>query len=354
MSAEIQTSLFILTAEIAVVTTLAALLAAGLAWMRGRARMKAAQALRDAAARLPGEGEIVQQERALLGEFARAYLTRDADVLASLPARLLTLRQSYESLPRQTEAAPEAPVDHALQAEVEALKVRAEQAEKSLQNVNQQLNEALATINTLVQEYGRGEAMTPTAEAQLQSLRSLVAEPMAVAQEAEGVSPSGPEASPAEQMPTAGGMEDEAANLDLSLPETQPEPAPGSETSSNDEPGPGAPAQDSRTDADLIHEAKALGTTEAEASPAEPASAAPEGAEETKDTALPIEFDLSAEEPGKGEPSTAPASAADPLDELDIDALLEAELQRQNKLLQGGDPAQEDLDLAKTDLPKSP
>ncbi|MEW5973352.1 MAG: hypothetical protein AB1713_06320 [Pseudomonadota bacterium] len=377
MSAEIQTSLFIITAEIAVVTTVAALLAAGTAWVRGRARMKAAQALRDAAGRLPGEGEPVQQERALLGEFARAYLTRDADVLAGLPARLLALRQLYAEAPGGAVAA-DASAAQALQVENATLRAQAEALEQQRAAVSQQLETALGTINALVQEYGRGrgQEVAPTAESLLQALSKAGAAGIAAVPafadagenehdldvgdmggelqpdiEVKAGALAVGEASPAEAMMDLA-IEDQAVVGDQEEP-----PAPG-----EPEAAPVVSAPVSSVDIDALLEDVLV------ASAVEPKSEAASGEEAAGDVAVtPPQaeglddqgLDLSvpvepppAHGPERAHDASAPSpgeAGKDELDELDIDALLDAELGRQARLLTPPSGAEEDLDLARTD-----
>jgi hypothetical protein len=330
MSAEIQTSLFILTAEIAAVTGVAALVAAGLAWARGRARLKAAQALRDAAQRLPGEGEVVQKERELLGEFARAYLTRDAERLAGLPARLLSVRQAIEAAveppaPAIDPAEIQAQAMQALEEERAKWQTRLEGLEQQRAQTQQQLDTALATINTLVQEYGRGrgQEITPTAEALLQALvqvggvgmAAAVAGRIEPAHAAEAVAP--PDGtSPATE------PEGDDTLLDLAVADevvigTEPEPAATT-----------APAAEAA-------EAVALPLPHAEAL----------DDDQGLDLSVPVE---PVREPELPAPPAAEAGM-DELDALDIDALLDAELGRQARLLTPPSGAEEDLDLSRTD-----
>ncbi|MEO1752095.1 hypothetical protein [Thiofaba sp. EF100] len=363
MSAEIQTSLFILTAEIAAVTSVAALVAAGLAWARGRARLKAAEALRDAAARLPGEGEVVQKERELLGEFARAYLTRDAERLAGLPARLLSLRQVIEAA-----AAPAAPeedltqdqVIQALEAERAGLQAKVEGLEQQRMQTQQHLDTALATINTLVQEYGRGrgQEITPTAEALLQALLQAGGVGMAAAavsriEPAHAAEPLAPPDGP----PPAAKPEGDEALLDLAVADdvvvgTEPEPAataaPAAEAAGSE---PVAAA-----DIDALLE-DVLGTA-ASVAPApaphadelvvEPQAPVPAAAKEGYDQGL----DLSVPVEPVVETAAVAEPAGDELDALDIDALLDAELGRQARLLTPVEaPGEEQYDLARVDEP---
>lgn len=342
MSAEIQTSLFIITAEIAVVTTVAALLAAGTAWARGRARMKAARALRAAAERLPGEGEIVQKERALLGEFARAYLTQDENVLAGLPARLLALRQLHAEAPGG-EAAADSPGVQALQVENASLRAQAEVLEQQRASASQQLEAALGTINALVQEYGRGQDVAPTAESLLQAL-SLAG--------AGGIAAVAAVAPPAEETLDLA-LEDQAV---VEAQDEQPvllEPVVV--------PAVAAPGSSADVDALL---ADVLG-----ASAVEPAlevaptvgggagsvAVTPPQQKGINDQALDLSVPVEPP-PAHGPESAHDASIPPPgdagqdeLDELDIDALLDAELGRQARLLTPPSGAEDDLDLARTD-----
>ncbi|MEW6692661.1 MAG: hypothetical protein AB1340_07490 [Pseudomonadota bacterium] len=371
MSAEIQTSLFLLTAEVAAVTGVAALVAAGVAWARGRARLKAAQALRDAAAKLPGEGEVVQKERELLGEFARAYLTRDAEVLAGLPARLLSLRQVIEAAaaPAAPEADPaQAQAIQALEAERAGLQAKVEGLEQQRAQTQQHLDTALATINTLVQEYGRGrgQEVTPTAEALLQALlqvgaAGLAAAPAFVA--AGGATPAEDTTSRPDIEVKAGAQAVEEGMMDLSIDDQvvvsdQEEPPASSEP----EVVPPASTPVAAADIDALLE-DVLG-----ASAAEPKSEAASGEEAVGDVAVTppqaeglddqgLDLSVPVEPPpahgperGYDAPAPSPGEAGkDELDELDIDALLDAELGRQARLLTPPSGAEEDLDLARTD-----
>ncbi|MFZ5580048.1 MAG: hypothetical protein ACOZAQ_06250 [Pseudomonadota bacterium] len=365
MSAEIQTSLFILTAEIAGVATVAALVAAGLSWARGKARMQAAEALRAASSRLPGEGEVVARERALLGEFARAYLTRDAEVLAALPAQLLALRQMYEGL-QVADGSDVSPLAEELRTENAALQARADALEQQRSLTAQQLEGTLATINTLVQEYGRGrgEMVTPTAEALLQALLqisgthrdaapTLVSEAAAPARDDQDRDDEGdaedraeePSSVEAELTPSVSSEVPEVF-MDLAAEASagHGEPEPGGESGIGPEvePAPAAPAVGVE-DIDALL-ADVLGA-EAAVQPASatelkvetPAVKPPEVSE--------AEMDLSELMP---EPEPVP-QPKDDLDDLDIDALLDAEMGRQAKLLEGASGTPEDLDLARTD-----
>jgi hypothetical protein len=370
MSAEIQTSLFLLTAEVAAVTSVAALVAAGLAWARGRARLKAAEALRDAAARLPGEGAVVQKERELLGEFARAYLTRDAEVLAGLPARLLSLRQVIEAA-----AAPAAPeVDPAQVQAMEALEVERARLQAKVEGLEQQhaqtqqhLDTALGTINALVQEYGRGrgQEVAPTAEALLQSLLQIGAAAPAFAAAGEPASAEDATSRPDIEV-KAGAQAEEEAMMDLSLDDQvvvgdQEEPPAPSEP----EVVPPASTPVAAADIDALLE-DVLG-----AAAVEPKSEAASGEEAVGDVAVTppqaeglddqgLDLSVPVEPPpahgserGYDASTSSPGEAGkDELDELDIDALLDAELGRQARLLTPTEAPVEDLyDLARVDEP---
>ncbi len=352
MSAEIQTSLFILTAEIAGVATVAALVAAGLSWARGKARMTAAEALRVAAAKLPGEGEIVNKERALLGEFARAYLTRDAEVLAGLPAQLLALRQLHEDIQVSDEAA-DTPLAQELQAENAALQARAQALEQQQAITAQQLETALATINALVQEYGRGrgQAVAPTAEALLAALMQLGADGEVTAMAEVVDDKAEREPNPTDESDSAAGMEtrgmggngptqaDGDMGESMLAPEV-PDLAGGGEAPTSIEEPRAAVLEEALAVADAATEeaapqAQAAGVTGLDASVASPmVTQEPE----VIDLSLPVE---AADSPG--------GEARDELDELDIDALLDAELGKQAKILQARPEGNEDFDLARTE-----
>lgn len=353
MSAEIQTSLFILTAEIAGVATVAALVAAGLSWARGKARMTAAEALRVAAAKLPGEGEIVNKERALLGEFARAYLTSDAEVLAGLPAQLLALRQMYENIQVSHEAA-DTLKGQELQAENVALQARAQALEQQQAITAQQLETALATINALVQEYGRGrgQAVTPTAEALLAALMQLGTDGGVRAMDEVVDDRAERESNLTDESASSAGMEIRGrggngptqANGDKGESEPAPEVP--------DLAGGGAAPVSIEEPRVLVLEEEASADAEAAAEQAAPQ------AQDTGETGLDasVASPLEAQEPEVLDLSV-PVQAADStggevrdeLDELDIEALLDAELEKQAKLLQTRPEGGEDLDLARTD-----
>ncbi|MGC9007526.1 MAG: hypothetical protein ACP5IY_00390 [Halothiobacillaceae bacterium] len=367
MTAEIQTSLLLLTAEIAAVTTVAALVAAGVAWARGRARLKAAQALRDAAARLPGEGEVVHKERELLGEFARAYLTRDAEVLAGLPARLLSLRQVIEAaaVPAAPEVDPaQVQAMEALEVERARLQAKVEGLEQQYAQTQQHLDTALGTINALVQEYGRGrgQEVAPTAAALLQSLLQIGAAAPAFAA-AGGPASAEDAASRPDIAVKAGAQAEEEAMMDLSIDDQvvvgdQGEPpAPG-----EPEAAPVASVPISSVDIDAMLE-DVLG-----ASAVEPKSEAASGEEAVRDVAVTppqaegfddqgLDLSVPVESPPAHGPEReydAPVpspdkAGKDELDELDIEALLDAELGRQATLLSppAGD---EDFDLARPEV----
>ncbi|MDM7322390.1 MAG: hypothetical protein P3W87_003715 [Gammaproteobacteria bacterium] len=368
MSAEIQTSLFLLTAEVAVVTGVAALVAAGLAWAHGRARLKAAEALRDAAARLPGEGEVVQTARDLLGEFARASLTRDAEVLAGLPARLLSLRQVIEAA--AAPAAPEvdpAQAQEAWEAERARLQAKVEGLEQQRAQIQQHLDTALGTINALVQEYGRGrgQEVAPTAEALLQALLQVGAAAPAFAA-AGGAASAEDTTSRPDIKAKAGAQAAEEGMMGLSINDQvvvdNPEepPAPG-----EPEVVPPASTPVAAADIDALLE-DVLG-----AAAVEPKSEAASGKgtigdvavtspqaegidDQGLDLSVPIE-PLSAHGPERGYDAPAPSpgeAGKDELDELDIDALLDAELRRQARLLTPTEAPVDDLyDLARLDEP---
>ena len=384
MSAEIQTGLFILTAEVAGITTLAALAAGIVAWVRRKGRMKAAEALRASADRLPGEGEIVQKEKALLGEFARAYLTRDADVLASLPAQLLALRQMHEDIQVSEEAADTQQTE-ALQAEKEAFRARAEALEKQQALTAQQLEGTLSTINTLVQEYGRGrgQEVTPTAESMLQALlqiqgqsaempdqdaieisspgveTAVEAQVAPVTEEAatrEPVSEQGSDAG-SEAMDLA--VEDELEAVPPAEPEVE---ATAQEAAASGEAEKAAAAAVSNDDVDALlmdvlgegasaepkaspPEKSEKAAAEAEAVKAPDVPAAPKAQVAPKDEAMDLSVPV---EKAQGKP---PAPAHDDLDDLDIDALLDAEMGRQATLLTPAPASGEDLDLSRVDTP---
>lgn len=361
MSAEIQTSLVLLTAEVAVVTGVAALVAAGLAWARGRARLKAAQALRDAAQRLPGEGEVVHKERELLGEFARAYLTRDAEVLAGLPARLLSLRQVIEAA--AASAAPK--VDpaqvqaiQALEEERAGLQAKVEGLEQQRAQTQQQLDTALATINTLVQEYGRGrgQEVTPTAEALLQSLLQVGG--AGIVAGAAGMSSaalarehtSWPDSNAPAAESVGHGAFIDRTNEDEAVVGARQEPAasPG--------PEPGRPAAVPAADIDaLLEDVLGAAATEepapiphAEVVDAPALLLAKESNDQDLDLSVPME---PVREPELPSPP-AVERGMDELDALDIDALLDAELGRQARLLAPAEaPGDEPYDLARVDEP---
>jgi cell division protein FtsB len=355
MSAEIQTSLFILTAEIAAVTGVAALVAAGLAWARGRARLKAAQALRDAAQRLPGEGEVVQKERELLGEFARAYLTQDAEVLAGLPARLLSLRQAIEAaLPPPVPEVDPAQVQaiQALEAERAGLQAKLEGLERQRVQTQQQLDTALATINTLVQEYGRGrgQEITPTAEALLQALLQIHAAAPAFVAAGEPVAAEDATSRPDIEV-KAGAQAAEEVMMDLSVDDqgmVGDQEAPAAPSGPEAVPMASTPVAAADIDG-LLEDVLGAGAVE-------PMLAAAAGEEVAEAVARPAphaeELDLSVpvEPVREPEPAAPPAAEAgrDELDALDIDALLDAELGRQAALLTPplGDS---DFDLSKVD-----
>lgn len=381
MSAEIQTGLFILTAEVAGITTLAALVAGIVAWVRRKGRLKAAEALRASADRLPGEGEIVQKEKALLGEFARAYLTRDADVLASLPAQLLALRQMHEGIQVSEEAADTQQAE-ALQAEKEAFQARAEALEKQQALTAQQLEGTLSTINTLVQEYGRGrgQVVTPTAEAMLQALLQIQGQPAEIPDQ-DAIDVSSPDADemaevqappvtegaavsePAREETTSGAVSE---TMDLAVDdelEAVPLAEPEADSSAQEEPAPeepvAAPApavSNEDVDAllmDVLGESaapkasaeKAVELAVAAEAEAAQADDAPTAQPSPKDEAM----DLSV--PVAKVQSKPPAPAHDDLDDLDIDALLDAEMGRQATLLTPAPASGEDLDLSRDTPP---
>lgn len=355
MSAEIQTSLFILTAEIAGVATVVALVAAGLSWARGKARMTAAEALRVAAAKLPGEGEIVNKERALLGEFARAYLTRDAEVLAGLPAQLLALRQMYEDLQVSDEAADtlQAQELQELQAEKVALQARAQALEQQQAITAQQLETALATINALVQEYGRGrgQAVTPTAEALLAALMQLGADGgvRAMAEVVEAKAEREPnltdESASSAGMETRGRGGNGPTQADGDKGESKPAP----EVPDLDGEG-AAPAIIEEPRTVVLEEALAVADAVAEQAAPQAKDAGEAGLEASVATPMeaqePEVLDLSVPVQAADSPG---GEARDELDELDIDALLDAELGKQAKILQARPEGNEDFDLARTE-----
>lgn len=374
MSAEIQTGLFILTAELAGVTTLAALAAGIVAWSHRKGRLKAAEALRAAAERLPGEGEIVRKEKALLGEFARAYLTRDADLLAALPKALLALRQMHEDI-QVSEDAADTQQAEAMQAEREALQARTEALEKQQAHTAQQLEGTLSTINTLVREYGRGrgQEVTPTAEALLQALLSMQGAP-ARAHDLDDAEIPLPDVDATPPKNNGAGQADEAGvdqgegGMDLMFadtPEPEPGPEPGPESGpvaeavpeAKDEPAPAPTLSSEDVDALLMGvlaerpapEKRPEPEPEPEPEPAAeaPAAPAPRAAEPSRDAAM----DLST--PVEKPKDKAPAPAHDDLDDLDIDALLDAEMGRQAKLLTPAPASVDDLDLSRTDTSPS-
>lgn len=324
MSAEIQTSLFLLTAEFAAVTGVAALVAAGVAWVRGRARLKAAQALRDAAGRLSGEGEVVHKERELLGEFARAYLTQDADVLAGLPARLLALRQMYENV-QVSQGVADIQLATSLEEEHAALRAREEALQSQLAATSQQLGSALSTVNALVQEYGRGQGkvITPTAEALLQAILSMdqrqasadtaLVMPMA---EAEGDN-DGQAGEPVVVQGESGGGKESDDWLETGMAASGPAPE----------------------GADLVEDVGASTRLEPVVDSAvAPASSLAGAMNESLDLSVP-----------EVEPEPQAGKVKDELDELDIDVLLDAELGKQAQLLQPPPGESEDLDLSRAD-----
>jgi ribosomal protein L16/L10AE len=346
MSAEIQTSLFILTAELAAVSTLAALGAGIAAWLFRRQRMRAAMALREAAERLPGEGEMVQRERALLAEFARAYLTRDAVVLGELPKALLDLRHAYEQTHQDSAGAADSQQAEALQAEKEVLQARVEMLERQQALTAQQLEGALATINTLVQEYGRGRGVSvaPTSEALLQALLAIQGEGRAQPVE-EGAAdrqevPAAGVGRPAEAV-TEDGVEDALADA---LAEVAQPVGPFEDQASLPGEEVDAPQADVQADALTAEAPQAAPAATAGHEPAPPpVPDEPAAAEAELDLSVPVA-------PVEGPPAEEPR---DELDTLDIDALLDAELSRQAELLAPApSPSEEDLDLARTeDLP---
>lgn len=383
MSAEIQTGLFILTAELAGVTTLAALGAGIVAWARRKGRIKAAEALRAAADRLPGEGEILQKEKALLGEFARAYLTRDADALGALPKALLDLRQMHEAVQVSGEAADTQQAE-ALQAEKEALQARTETLEKQLALTAQQLEGTLATINTLVQEYGRGrgQTVTPTAEALLQALLSMQGEgaerPSGQEEIKVAFQDAGSEAAPVDDEAAIESMDlsiDDVVAGDVPLDEVpvteeaaaieaggEPEPEPEEQPAAPQTPEAAKPVSNDDIDA-LLMDVLGESAAPTAAPPATPAETAePETALEAEAEAEgPVETTAPAPAPAEEdlmdlsvpvEEPPATEAPRDELDDLDIDALLDAELGRQAKLLTPASVPNEDLDLSRTeDLP---
>ena len=366
-----QMTLFLISAEAALVFGLALLVMGFLGFRRRKqdrealARLVASTAEDDGERRAaleqvlgkkglaePGNQarEVEQQEKAVIRDFVQAYFQREQATVEALGDRLRELSDHALSLDapagevKQTgEEAGETRTggeDPALVEEVEELR-------KNNAELNEQLTESLATVSTLVEQYGQsqGQEVSPKAQEILDTLMYLRGKRQETPDEANDASETdqdvliemagdseAPADSEAAAEPEADAQQpvEEAEAVEEAAPEaaTEPEPAQAPEEEVAEAPEP-EPAPEAEPEA----------TVEPEAEPAdEPApvdAAEPESETEATEEADEVEESAPAQDDPERDAADAEEAGSADETEADVDELL-AETQQEESADQAG------------------